>query len=162
MRTTWSSIRRSRRRLDELIGLLDLPPEPHVLDIGCGTGELLVRLAEAGDTVRGHEARGAGFHGVGVDASPQFLARAREAVAQRAPRADIELLEMDGADYAAEAASFDLACCVGASWIFRGHRGTLRGAVGAPRGRAAWSWSASPSGGPSRRPEYLDWSGMAS
>lgn len=66
------------------------------------------------------------IHGVGVDRSPHFVARARENVARRAPSADIELHEMDGAEYAAEAGSFDLACCVGASWVFGGHRGSLQ------------------------------------
>ena len=30
-----------------------------------------------------------------------------------------------GADFAAPAASYDLAMCIGASWAFGGHRGTL-------------------------------------
>lgn len=50
-------------KLDELIGLLDLPSEPQVLDIACGKGELLLRLAEA-------HAAAPGFRGVGVDVSP--------------------------------------------------------------------------------------------
>ncbi len=33
---------------------------------------------------------------------------------------------MDGAAYRAEPGSFDLAVCLGASWTFDGHRGTLR------------------------------------
>ena len=118
----------SPERLDELIGLLDLPPEPRVLDIGCGTGEWLVRLAEAqpGGT-------GSGFRGVGVDISPFFIARAREAAARRTPDAELELLEMGGADYQPEAGSFDLACCVGATWIFDGYLGTLRALARAVR-----------------------------
>ncbi len=34
---------------------------------------------------------------------------------------------MDGANYQPEAPeSFDLACCLGASWVYKGHEGTLR------------------------------------
>jgi SAM-dependent methyltransferase len=110
----------SVERLDEMIRLLDLPPEPRALDIGCGKGELLLRLGE-----RQPRGRGAGLRGVGVDISPFFMARFREAAARRVPDAALELLEMDGADYAPEPAGFDLACCLGASWIFGGHRPTL-------------------------------------
>jgi SAM-dependent methyltransferase len=121
----------SPSRLDELIGLLDLPSEPRVLDIGCGTGELLVRLAERHAQRNGSTL--SDFHGVGVDASPAFLGRARATLAARVPGADIELLEMDGAAYPAAPEAFDLACCLGASWIFGGHRGTLEALARATR-----------------------------
>jgi SAM-dependent methyltransferase len=156
----------SPARLDELIGLLALQPEPRVLDIGSGTAELLVRLAEAHGVDRSDgtgtsdvSGTGAGFRGVGVDTSPPFMARARESVAQRVPQAAIELLEMDGADYDAAAASFDLACCLGASWVFGGHRGTLRALSRAvrPGGKVLVGepfWKAEPAA------EYLAWAGM--
>lgn len=142
-------------RLDELIRLLDLPAEPSVLDIGCGTAEWLIRLAETFGT-----GTGAGFRGVGVDLSPFFVARAREAAARRVPDAQLELLEMGGADYQAGAAGFDLACCIGASWIFAGHRGTLQALAAAvrPGGQVLVGepfWRSEPA------PEYLAWSGMA-
>ena len=110
----------SLSKLDEVIGLLDLPPDPRVLDVACGKGELLFRLAERVGR------SGARFHGVGVDASPFVVAELRAAAPRRVPAADLEILEMDGADYRPRPASFDLACCLGASWIFDGHRGTLR------------------------------------
>ncbi len=145
-------------RLNEIIGLLDLPPEPRVLDIGCGTGELLVRLAEAHGGA-GHEVKGAGFGGVGVDVSPRFMARCRESVARRVPGASIDLLEMDGADYVPEAEAFDLACCLGASWVFGGHRGTLQALARAARPGGLILvgepfWRCEPAA------EYLAWSGM--
>jgi SAM-dependent methyltransferase len=142
-------------RLDELIGLLDLPPKPRVLDVACGTGELLIRLAETCGAESGD-----GFEGIGVDLSPYFLARAREAAARRVPTAQLELLEMDGADYEAGPATFDLACCVGASWVFGGHRGTLRALARAvrPGGQVLVGepfWHTEPT------PEYLAWADMS-
>ena len=109
-------------KLDELIGLLDLPASPRVLDIACGKGELLLRLAARYASGAG----GGGFRGVGVDISPFHIAELRDAAARRAPDADLEVLEMGGADYRAEPGGFDLAVCLGASWIFGGHAGTLR------------------------------------
>jgi len=92
----------SEPKLDEMIWLLDLPRGARVLDIACGKGELLVRLAER------HATRG-----VGVDLSPYCIADIRALAASRAPGAELELLTMDGADYRGAPGSFDPACCVG-------------------------------------------------
>ena len=138
----------SLAKVDEIVGLLDLPGDGRMLDIACGKGELLVRIVER-----------YGVSAVGVDLSPQFVRELREGVAARIPGAATELLEMDGADYAGEPASFDLAACLGASWTFGGHAGTLRAL-------AAWTrpggqvlvgepfWRREPD------PAYLEWSGM--
>lgn len=140
-------------RLDELIGWLDLPAGARVLDIGCGTAELLVRIAERAGP-------GVTMRAVGIDRSPQFVARARENAARRAPAADITLLEMDGADYEPEPGSFDLAACLGASWIFGGHRGTLQALSRAvrPGGQVLVGepfWRAEPTD------EYLAWASLS-
>lgn len=145
-------------RLDELIGLLDLPPEPRVLDIACGKGEFLLRLAEHADLGRRADART--FHATAIDISPYHLRELRESVARRVPGADIELLEMDAATYKPEPASFDLASCLGASWIYQGHRGTLRALASfiRPGGQVLVGepfWRHEPDA------EYLAFSGMA-
>jgi SAM-dependent methyltransferase len=105
----------SAAKLDELIELLDLPSGGRVLDIACGKGEPLIRIVER-----------YGVRAVGVDLSPHHLGDARKRVAARLPGAGVELLEMDGASYTGEPGSFDLAMCLGASWIWNGYRGTLR------------------------------------
>jgi SAM-dependent methyltransferase len=107
-------------KLDEVIGLIHLSPRPTVLDIACGKGEFLLRLAEA-PAARS----GGGFHGVGVDTSPFVIAELEEAARLRVPAAKFELHQMDGADYRPEPGTFDLASCLGASWTFGGHRATL-------------------------------------
>jgi SAM-dependent methyltransferase len=110
----------SLEKVERIVALLDLPDEPRVLDIACGKGELLLRVGE-----RYGGTEGGRFHGTGVDTSPFHLRELREKAARRIPEADLTFLEMNGADYRPEPASVDLASCVGASWIFDGHRGTL-------------------------------------
>ena len=101
-------------RLDELVELLELPPGARIVEVACGKGELLVRLAER-----------YGVLGLGVDLSPWEVAVARERAAARVPDAGLELVLGDAATYPFEPASADLAICLGASWIWAGHRGTL-------------------------------------
>lgn len=105
----------SLAKLDEVIELLRLRPGARVVEIACGKGELIVRLAERYE-----------ISGVGVDISPFCIADARRKHRERVPDAALKFLEMDGAQYQPEATeSFDLAVCLGASWIYQGHRGTL-------------------------------------
>jgi SAM-dependent methyltransferase len=112
----------SVEKLDELIALLDLKKRARVLDIACGKAELLIRIIER-----------YGCSGVGVDLSPYFIASAREKAKARVGRsqtrgrkgARLELIEGDGAAYDGESGSFDLVMCLGASWIWGGHRNTL-------------------------------------
>lgn len=101
-------------KLDELIGLLDLIEDTAVVDIACGKGEILVKLAER-----------YGISGVGVDISPYCVVDSQQKLKERAPEAQIEIIHMDGAEFKPERL-FGLSICAGASWIFKGHRGTLR------------------------------------
>lgn len=110
----------SVEKLDEVIDVLALGPEARVLDIGSGKGEYIVRIAE-----RFGGERGRGIRGVAVDISPFCCADLRAMAARRVPAADIEVLEMAGADYHPTPGAFDSASCLGASWAFGGHRGTL-------------------------------------
>jgi len=106
----------SIEKIDGLIELLDLAPGARVVDIACGKGEMLIRLAERYD-----------ISGVGVDKSPFCIADCEKKAGERAPDADLRFVLGDGADYRPEPSeSLDLAMCIGASWVFGGHRGTLR------------------------------------
>ena len=102
-----------RAKLDELVGLLRLNPGSAVLDIACGKGELLTRLAERYE-----------ISGIGVDISPYCVTDAEQKLRERVPGAQIEIINMDGAEYSPDQL-FDLAMCIGASWVYKGHRGTL-------------------------------------
>ena len=141
-------------KLETVVRLLELPPSPRVLDIATGKGEFFLRLAE---TYGGE--RGAGFSGVAVDISPFHIAELRASAGKRVPDADVEILEMGGADYHPEHATFDFANCVGASWIFGGHAATLRALRDAvrPGGQALVGepfWTSEPAA------DYLAWSGL--
>jgi SAM-dependent methyltransferase len=102
-------------KIDEIINLLQLSPNAHVLDLATGKGEFLVRLIERYTVTA-----------VAVDISPHCIRDLEQKQAQRIPDADVELLEMDGANYQpGPGEHFDLVACLGASWIFNGYQGTL-------------------------------------
>jgi SAM-dependent methyltransferase len=104
--------------MEEAAGLLGLAAGSRVLDIASGNGELLIRLAER-----------FGVSGTGVDISPLFIQRAREKKARRVPGAEIDFVLGGGEEFRPEA-PFDVACCVGASWIWNGFGGTLKALAG--------------------------------
>jgi SAM-dependent methyltransferase len=110
----------NEEKLARLVDLVRLPTGARVVDIACGKGEFLIRLAEA-----------YGVRGVGVDLSPCFIADAERKLRARVPQAEITLTQMDGADFKPEMPrSLALASCIGASWIFGGHAQTLDALVG--------------------------------
>lgn len=89
-------------------------PGSRVLDLACGKGELLCRWAEW-----------FGSSGVGVDLSAVFSAAARERAAELGVAKRVEIITGDASGYRAEASSFDVACCIGATWIGGGLAGTV-------------------------------------
>jgi SAM-dependent methyltransferase len=107
----------SEETMARIVSLLDIPPAPRVVDIGCGKGALLLLLARRFPRARL----------VGVDLSPYSLRAARKAARAAGAARRIELWLGDGARYRPPRPhAFDLAACVGASWSFGGYAGTLR------------------------------------
>jgi SAM-dependent methyltransferase len=102
-------------KLGQLVDLLQLNQKEPVVDIACGKGEFLIRLAAK-----------YGVSGLGIDISPYFVEEARLRHKKRAPLTDITFVQMDGAAFKPKAAHrFRLASCLGASWVFGGYEGTL-------------------------------------
>ena len=141
----------SKERLESLLNLLHLGPNSTVLDIACGRGEFLIRLAELYRIT-----------GVGVDISPYFAKEAQTKAKQRVPNAPLVFLQLDAKNYKPpEGELFDLTSCIGATWIWNGYNGTLEALksmtkrqgiviVGEPY------WLKPPD------PEYLKWDNMKS
>lgn len=85
-----------------------------ILDLCCGKGELLCTWS------RDH-----GISGVGVDISQVFLAAARKRAAELGVEERVEFVHADASTYQNSAAPYDLACCIGATWIGGGLGGTI-------------------------------------
>jgi cyclopropane fatty-acyl-phospholipid synthase-like methyltransferase len=75
----------SEEKLTLLVKLLRLPTDAQVVDIACGKGEFLIRLAEA------YRVRG-----VGIDISPFHVADANRRLEARASAAGITFTQMIG------------------------------------------------------------------
>ncbi len=139
----------SSGKLNEMIGLLRLPEGAKVLDIGCGKAEPLVRIVER-----------YAISGIGVDPSPKVIVEAKQRAAARVESpSQLEFMLTDGASFQGKPDSFDLTMCLGASWAFGGHRGTLKALANftRPQGLILVGepyWLQEPS------PEYLELEGM--
>lgn len=105
----------SEEKLGRLVELLRLPADARVVDIASGKGEFVIRLAEAYSVSC-----------LGIDLSPFFIADARKRLEVREPGAKVAFREMNGAEFEPdEPHSYTVASCLGASWIYGGHAGTL-------------------------------------
>jgi cyclopropane fatty-acyl-phospholipid synthase-like methyltransferase len=92
--------------VDEVLAFASLGPGDRALDLGCGPGELLVRLAER-----------TGCGGLGVDLATAQIEEARRRAAARAPRAGLEFRAADASGVDGE---FALTACVGSSHALGG------------------------------------------
>lgn len=90
-------------------------PGTRILDLACGKGELLCRWAEW-----------FGSGGVGVDISPVFLSAAEERARELAVDDRVSFVLSDARTYPVEPGAFDIAACIGATWIGDGLTGTAR------------------------------------
>jgi len=104
-----------KSKIQKLLELLNLSQGATVLDIGCGKGEVLIRMAEMFN-----------ISGIGVDISPYFLKECLRKKEERVPHSDIKFMEMDGANYKNEEGElFDLTMCIGASFAYGGFLNTI-------------------------------------
>ncbi len=110
-------------RAARLVELLGAGTPPTVADLGCGTGELLLRVCEA-----------TGAHGVGIDLDADALAEARAAAAARGLA---ERVTFEDGDLTAWDGSADAVISVGAAHAWGGTSEALEGlrARVAPGGR---------------------------
>lgn len=95
--------------------VLGLRPGQPVIDFGCGYGEMLALWAE-------HY----GIQGIGIDIRPHACERARRKMQERGFADRIQIICMNAANYPFEAHAFDVAACLGASFIWNGFQPTLR------------------------------------
>ena len=100
--------------IDRIIALCDPPPGCSVLDVGCGKGALLVRLAE------GRELRGEG-----IDLSRRAIETARARAQQFPLRGRLRFVCGDAGSLGPPAEPYFLAVCLGATQAFGGLRGAL-------------------------------------
>jgi len=87
-----------------------------VIDFGCGFGEPLALWAER-----------FGISGIGVDVREHACDRAKRKMSERGVADRIKIVCAKGAEYQFEKQSFDVAVCMGASFIWGGYRPTIRG-----------------------------------
>jgi len=95
--------------------VLALNPGDRVIDFGCGYAELLRLWAED-----------FGINGVGIDVREHACDRARKKMAEHGLDDRIEIIHFNAAEFAFEKETYDVAACVGATFIWGGYRETIR------------------------------------
>ena len=100
-------------KLATLGAVLRLQAGTRVLDLGSGSGEMLCTWA-----------RDYGISGVGVDLSQLFTAHARLRAEELKVAGQVNFIHDEASGYVA-AEPFDVAACIGATWIGGGVAGTM-------------------------------------
>jgi SAM-dependent methyltransferase len=104
----------SREKIRLLGERLRFGPAMRVLDVGCGKGGPAVLLA-----------REFGCRITGIERAPEFAAVARDRVAASGLSELVEIVEQDASDAELPPATFDVALCLGASFVWSTLAGTL-------------------------------------
>lgn len=94
--------------------VLRMEPGTRILDLGSGSGEMLCTWA------RDH-----GIFGIGIDMSQLFSEQATLRAAELGVSQQVSFVHADATGYVAEE-KYDIAACVGATWIAGGVTGTVR------------------------------------
>jgi ubiquinone/menaquinone biosynthesis C-methylase UbiE len=97
----------SEGKMNGYIKTLEFAAGQTVIDVGCGTGEVLIRLAER------YQIRGRG-----IDISRPHLDVARERSFQRNCTSAVEFVDADARSFSVEPDSIDLTVCLGSSHAF--------------------------------------------
>ncbi|AMV22355.1 SAM-dependent methyltransferase [Planctomyces sp. SH-PL14] len=97
----------SAEKMAEVFETLELRPGQSVLDVGCGSGEVLIRLRERSP-----------LRGLGIDLSAERIREARQRADGRVDAGEVRFLEADARTLEIDPASVDLALCLGSTHAF--------------------------------------------
>jgi SAM-dependent methyltransferase len=99
-------------KIGEVLGLEE---GSRVIDFGCGYGEVLALWAER-----------FGISGMGIEIREHACDRANAKMVKRGLADRIEIICANAAEYPFEQGAFDVAACIGASFIWKGFRPTIQ------------------------------------
>ncbi|EDL61030.1 SAM-dependent methyltransferase [Gimesia maris] len=108
----------SESRMTEILAVLELNTGLRILDIGCGCGEVLIRLSERYQIT-----------GTGIDLSREHIDEARRRMRGRIPVSQIEFIEADGGAFPFKQNEYALALCLGATHAFASGSAAYRNAI---------------------------------
>ena len=97
----------SEARMSKYIETLSLRASQRVLDVGCGCGEVLIRLYDRYQ-----------IQGTGIDSSAGHIGEANRRAVGRVPDSTILFVETDARSFDVEPESLDLAICMGSTHAF--------------------------------------------
>ena len=97
----------SDTKMAKSIEALELRADQRVLDVGCGCGEILIRLCKRYP-----------IQGIGIDSSSEHIAEALRRAKGRVSDSTIRFVEADARSFHVEPDSFDLAICMGSTHEF--------------------------------------------
>lgn len=109
----------SEPKMSKYFEVLELSAEQRVLDVGCGCGEMLLRLHERYQ-----------IQGTGIDSSSEHIAEAKRRAQGRVPESALHFVKANAESFHVDPDSLDLAMCMGASHALGAGGGAYRNAIG--------------------------------